>query len=591
MAFSEQFDQLLLEDTTLEITISSLENNYNQSDISYDLLHQYDPNRQYDNWKVKKIVCSKFVREKDKLGFVGAALADTEKNLFKYYHRSKCDCLSSQIRLKELFKNHFKNLPLVDSITGESHRYFDFIIENQFEEGYELMMNYMKERNTLDLLYPQELRIPLALYVLGYEEDAIQVLSLFQNEYAATQLKAISLGSIRERKNVFALLGLSENQNIRESATEIAFQQYASVRSSQLGNFLKYVDLTRYKKYAKDWFVYYNGLELDDLTRDEKRQMRSFYEGEGLTVASELGLEYWNSFNRNSALWGVSNITSFEDNMLRIAMEVVLGDLSSPQKEGVLDYLRTENRYLVAGNTFTSHGKLIGYFRVVRNAFPDREWEELKEYLPEKYQDTYWGYIARDIERIESNKSDRPGLSKIADSLRNSGLTEPIELDRYDQFLFDTNQLFKVDFLSRSSKIISFDAEAGIFPVSYRQLFEYEFYHVLISIGLDSLTVIDSHDINKEGCTYTISILNGRKQFSFTYTDNSDWYRPAYFVKALNLAIADLGIEERLISIETYDQTVQLGLFNPDTYFPIAKEMGLFSYGLNREDKLMSEYE
>ena len=593
MSFSEKFDQVILNDSSIQVTSSVVGKSSENRDASYQILEKYDPGTDYDKWMIKKLVCSNYVNEKDKLDFVKAAIDDTERGLFKYSYEEKCDCLSDQLKLKKLFQNYFRQRQDYNPKNGEQFPYLKFIIANNFEESYGAIKKYMEVRDTLDNKYGGESMFPLVLGNLGYEQEALELLTFFINEYKKGRQEWMPDGSIRDKKNIFALLGTLEDTTIRKKAIELAFERYRLNRSDEIGRFLKYVDLFRYKHHLVEWFEYYQNLELSKLDRVETIRMKTFFSGEGLNIAPDIGWEYWENFVNIKNLWDKSDLGSYEATMINIAKKVSLADLSKSQAEKILSFLREENRFLSDESKLKERGKIIGYLQAVRSFFPEVEWEVLKEYCPQKYIEHAWSWsdLITRLEQLNNIQLEiQPQLTKIRDSFIELGLLEDIQLDGYDQFLFDIGYLMKEDFLFKSNRIISFDAEPGVFPVSYKKLFDYEFQDILRGIGVNSISIHENNVIVDGECQYEISIRDGENQFGFTYKDRSDWYKPTYFVKTLNLILINLGVKERMIFIETYDQFVLLAVVDPNKYFPSANELSLFSYGLNREDGLMKEY-
>ncbi len=126
-----------------------------------------------------------------------------------------------------------------------------------------------------------------------------------------------------------------------------------------------------------------------------------------------------------------------------------------------------------------------------------------------------------------------------------------------------------------------------MFPLDYKDLFNSTFLPVLTSNNIENIGIEEIQTINEGQCTYQIKIDNKKQVYEFEFTNRSDWYEVKPFVKAINLALKDIESELRLIYLDSQDQTTLLGLFNPNKFVPLAKEIKMYSFAVDYNDGLM----
>ncbi len=110
-----------------------------------------------------------------------------------------------------------------------------------------------------------------------------------------------------------------------------------------------------------------------------------------------------------------------------------------------------------------------------------------------------------------------------------------------------------------------FDAESSLVPTDYSKFFDDEFRNVFERKNVDSPVVsAQIEKVEQDQFHYKIYLSFEDCNYLHEYQEyGTDWYTPQRIVKILNLELIRLKSDERLIAVDSGDQTAIFILGNP----------------------------
>lgn len=584
-SYIEVFDNIVYRDET-KIDISNYNGSNNQEiKASKELI--YDNSKDYDSQFNEKVICTESIPEESKLKFVKDALKDSNKNIFKHLYGSDCPCLKTQPKLSQLFYDHFKEISQKTSDRYEKYQFLQFVTKNELDDDLELINRYFKDRNNLEDKFRGETKLPINLIRKGKIKEALNLVEMFVNDHKNGVIKSIHDGSHYEKENVFALLYFNGNEQIRKKTLDLAFDYYNRITRGytySLSLFLKQVDPKRYNTSIENWLSKYE--EMDTTIYSNNNGYCSLLGSDGRIIAEKEGINYWNKYLQSEPRWKDSNV-SFEQSMLDIAEACMKGISNNNDKEAILNYILQNHRYFKSDETFKDSRYLNKFLSILYISNTNISEERIESYLPERYkQYGTWKYAWKEIIAPQNNLKQMELEEKIGIYVKH-GFNTSEGLDEYDKFIYSIGRLHDYDLIRETGNTIWFDTEGGMFPLDYKELFNSTFLPVLISNNIEDIGIEEIQTIIEGQCTYQIKIDNKKQVYQFEFTNRSDWYEVKPFIKAINLALKDIESELRLIYLDSQDQTTLLGLFNPNKFVPLAKEINMYSYAVDYNDGLM----
>jgi hypothetical protein len=585
MSHTQLFDSIIQNDTTYKVEIGAGRNFVQITQAKPGLV--YDKGKKYYWDFFFSVICSNAIEETAKLDFVEKALADKTQNYSRFFYTRRCPCLDTQIQLRDLLSNHLKEISYDPIENYETFHYMEFVAKNQLPGYVDLIEDYFASRDSFEHLFLNETELPLYLVRAGQKQRALELMEMFVEDQKKGKISHIKDGGHDKKENILTLLALSDDPEISRKAANLAFEYYRNILrgyTSSLGEFLKYHDIERYKKALAFWLEKYPTLDSTEYVVNSG--FRTLLAGDGLLVAEEQGYPYWQLFVNNLNRWEKYNQT-IDSPMFDIALACMKGTKKTTEKQSIIDFVRKHNRFVSSESTARSTSMIKKFMELLILANPYISENEIGHMIPERYND--WKYAYGQLKDRYVYQSDEPAFDSMVGIFQKYGYAQNMKLDKYDKFLFHNRRLNIYSLLKTTENIIWFDTEGGMFPLSHADLFKDEFQPVLLKNGIDFLSVEEEQEITDNICHYTETIFNGDKTYKIEFENGSDWYEVIPFVKALNMALKDKGSDLRFVYLDSQDQTTLIGLFDPNTFLPMANELNLYCFALNYGDGFMGE--
>lgn len=578
--YNVKFDNIIsFEESLITKVTSKSESNDNSNSSAL----KFDPERNYDYNFFRRIIESASFQEEDIITFLKDCIDNEAADFLKYEYSNHSEGYSKKENLASFMFAYYKQEDLNDE--DRPFRHLEFATKNNLGISKSLIDNYLKERDSYKRKYLGETTFPVTLFNLGIESEAINLLEYFVEEQANGLIKTIQDGDHDERTNPFALIGLLGSESASKRAIDLGFKYFKNITMGytySLGQFLKYIDIDRYSKCIEYWLKKYPSL--DQSNSSNINGYKSLIGGEGKYVAHSMGMDYWDLFLSKKELW---ESYEFERRIPDVANMVMNPSLKDEDQRKIIDYMLSNLKYLNSDNDSTDSSCFREFIEVIINTKDNITEEEIEEYVPAKYNKYgNWNYIMRDI----NNSYKQTDIHKIKTDFVKANLISDFEIDDYTQFQDSLGQFSLYKFLDLTKKVIWFDAEAGMFPVNYKELFDGSFKSVLENCGVKDFEFIENQEIKSEGCKYTLQFRLNENIYEASFTENSDWYNVKLFSLLINKCLILSDSKLRLITIDTGDQTALLGLFEPNNFIPVLKKYQGRCWAIEGDDLIGIEY-
>jgi len=134
---------------------------------------------------------------------------------------------------------------------------------------------------------------------------------------------------------------------------------------------------------------------------------------------------------------------------------------------------------------------------------------------------------------------------------------------------------FVIGILEAMGLYYSFDAEVGMIPVTYDTLLS-DFIAKSKGILNSIIFWVDTKEKGSSGnIEYTITVVSNNKVFIAKPIDYGDWYDIMLINALLEKILSDMGSDQRFISVEIQDQTVQYLFGQPARINTLIKKFNL----------------
>ena len=244
-------------------------------------------------------------------------------------------------------------------------------------------------------------------------------------------------------------------------------------------------------------------------------------------------------------------------------------------------------RHLSADNDNTDSFTFRRYIQIILKTKKDISEKEIEQYVPSKYNKYgNWSYILRDINNFQSE----PNPDQIKSDFIEAKLIEDFKVDAYTHFQSSLGQFSIYKFLDLTNRIIWFDAEGGMFPLNYKQLFEESFSSAFKTSGLSGFSFFEKQERIERECQYTLAFQLGEAAYETSFTERSDWYNVSKMSLIINRCLIDINSDLRLISVDTGDQSALLGLFKPDTFIPLMLKYNIRCWAVDGDNLVEMNY-
>jgi hypothetical protein len=543
----------------------------------------YENGKKYDSKFFKRSICSKIYSEDHKIRFLKQSIEDNNYGYLKYEYSFVSKIFLEEKSLATFLFEHYKQEDAKDSERG--FRHVEFAIKNQLSNSKEIIDNYLRERPGYKRKYILETAIPVCLFNLGYQKEAVDLLEFFVNEQEKGNGDSIHDGNHEERSNPFALIGLSGNLELTERVNRLAFRYFKNITMGYtygLSEYLRYIDLPEYQHCLKFWLKKYP--ELDQTNSSNITGYKSLIGGEGKYIAEEMGMDYWNLFLSTQKLWDADE---FERTIPDVAQFVMSPSLPDKDKKEIIDYTLNHLNDLRSDNDNTDSFTFKRYIQIILKTKKDISEKEIEAYVPPKYNKYGgWAYVLRDI----YDSQHKPDLYKIKSDFLDAKLIEDFKIDAYTRFQNSLGQFSIYKFLDLTNRIIGFDAEGGMFPLNYTQLFEESFRPVLEASGLSRFRFFEEQERLGKECLYTLAFQLDKVTYETSFQERSDWYNVSKMSLIINRCLIEVNSELRMISVDTGDQSALLGLFKPDSFIPLMLKYNIRCWAIDGDNLVEMNY-
>jgi hypothetical protein len=297
-----------------------------------------------------------------------------------------------------------------------------------------------------------------------------------------------------------------------------------------------------------------------------------------------MGMDYWNLFLSNRELWEADE---FERTIPDVAQFVMSPSLPDKDKKEIIEYTLNHVNALRADNNYTDNFAFRRYIQIILKTKKDISEKEIEVYVPAKYN-RYggWNYVLREIDYSQN----KPTLDKIKSDFVEAKLIEDFEIDTYTRFQDSLGQFSIYKFLDLTNRIIWFDAEGGMFPLNYKQLFEESFSPAFEASGLFGFRFFEKQARLERDCQYTLAFQLGEAAYETSFQERSDWYNVSKMSLIINRCLIEVNSDLRLISVDTGDQSALLGLFRPDAFIPLMLKYNIRCWAIDGDNLVEMNY-
>ncbi len=166
-----------------------------------------------------------------------------------------------------------------------------------------------------------------------------------------------------------------------------------------------------------------------------------------------------------------------------------------------------------------------------------------------------WEFASPDLDELTFALTYYDSASEVGDALRAHGLLtgkgEPGVVEYFDE---DWQPLTGSDWLLTAGNLFSFDAETGMHPNEHDALL-YDIARLFGDALADArFTETAPHWESDE--PYQLHASFGDREWKRQAANYGDWYDVSAVLDLVNEMAADIGIEQRVMPLPTYDQTV-----------------------------------
>ena len=597
MDYNARFDEII--NTDSKFKTKKMETPVNNSIVSPSVNLKYNPTKEYSQYFIQYSFCTENYKEDEVLNFMADAFADSSRDIFQGIEQFPCVSVKRYSEVKKQFIKYFnrKNYSTSESLYIRN-KFFLFQINNHFPNTLELVNNYFKKRENKNEILNGEFRFLTRLIQVGKEERALELLEFFIQELSTGKILYLSDGDMNSKESIFALLMFSKNKKISKKATELIIDFFKENDTSEVGALIKFIDINLYSEIIKKRFYKNQKADLSD-NQKMRAYVHDMIQVSGV-LGKEMGKELWGYIKEDNRL---TLVESFIQNFTYILKRIILNTkLSHKDKIDIINFYRKKNRFISDDTTINSFDNFKFYIHFIHLAFPDITKEDLHIYIPKKYnKDTYIGYAWEyALSYAENNKETHLSKDKLFEyqtelkklNILQNDFSE--EIDQYQIFLLTrystkfSEREYLHSLINKTEKILHFDAEGGYTPLNYIKLFEEEFSPILKREQIFGLSVNQKTQNIENNINYTIQIISDKEIIGFEYIDNSDFYNPQLFVKAINQALMKLDTKLRFVYFDTEDQTARYGLLEPNTIVPFMKKNNVQIGAISSHDGLMN---
>ncbi|MFK8009079.1 MAG: hypothetical protein AB8H03_22150 [Saprospiraceae bacterium] len=597
MDYNARFDEIINTDSKFK-TIK-METPVNNSIVSPRVNLKYNPTKEYSNYFIQYSFCAGNYKEDEVLSFMADAFADSNRDIFQGIEQFPCNCVKKYPEVKNQFIKYFesKNYSTSESLYIRN-KFFLFQINNLFPNTLKLINNYFIKRKNQNEILNGEFRFLTRLIQVGEEERALELLDFFIQELSSGKILFLGDNDLNSKESVFALLIFSKNEKISKKAIELTTKFFKENNTSEVGALIKFIDINLYSAIIKKRFYKNQKADLSD-NQKMRAYVHDMIEVSGI-LGKEMGKELWESIKEDNRLISVE---SFIQDLTYIFNNIILDSkLSNKERIDLINYYRKNNRFISDNTTINSYYDFKFYIHFIYLAFPNITKEDLQIHIPKKYNkdtdiDYAWKYALGYADNNKTTNLSKNKLIEFQTELKKLNILEndfSEEIDQYQIFLLTrystrfSEREYLHSLINKSKKILHFDAEGGYVPLNYVKLFEEEFLPILQREQIFGLRVNQKVQNIGDKLNYTIQIISDNEIIGFEYIDNSDFYNPQLFVKALNQALMKLGTKLRFVYFDTEDQTARYGLLEPNTIVLFMKKNNVQIGAISSHDGLMN---
>lgn len=582
------FDEVLLNDESIKVEKSTdfpVDIN-NENTLFKELV--YDAEKKYTD--LKEILDSKIFSDVQKIDFLNKALEDNKRNALEYINTTQPLFWQKNESSKEIVKKYFDKMNISENPSPfEMNDFLKFKIFNNYPESREIIFRYFE---SILNGYEQEgnwIWILNYFVKFGDYENGLVLLEKYVTEFNGSIKNLIFL-------NIFKQYIFSSDSEVSNHATNLFFEYLSKSKFNQWENFrlAAFLDKTRTTKLLDSWFDYYSKLDFSkiDLTNFDIYQANkvnpefnayiSFMGFSSRLLGPLNGRKVWAEFQKRIKYWEKYENSPFMSNQLNV-LKYVFHDvsISLSEKKEMLKAIKKDRRL------YHDIWDRVRYLKLVEIAYPDNVINENDfQLLGLSELDTHIPDYLNDIDKEFSFKSLEKNIEEINYFARQNNYKE-IKLTFEDHIEATINEFgLLLRFLQINSLLIGFDAETYNSPPIYSDLFEHNFKNVLQKNGLSDISIAHQVNLNNElFYKNEIFIKDNNNILKTTFEEEkTQWYSPQYLVKLINLILVQKNIHQRLVEIESSDQSVYLCLMEPSKIKTLLNKLKINCYALKYHD-------
>ena len=604
------FDKVILSDSQIIINEVDLFSGKPKISPAPAPILSYSSEMKLWDQELKNILDNPAYSEKDKIQFLEAAISDTSRDELHSINSYVIDFWRTSPEAEKLIDQYFINKK--SQYPDNPYRIYDhlrFKTKNLIPGVYEMITDYFRKRESLQLKSPYEGELILGLIYLGKEEEAIAYLEQLIDDFLRGKIYYLPLGSrSADDVNLFDLICLSERPEIAKKSLSLLYYYLAQLKfdAPELDELLYFLDRDKYLQISKIKFENYAALNFSviDLADPNIKSGNErfkvvpnalnyfhFMPSNAYRLGEYMGRALWQEFVKKMPYWEKYDGFPFESNQMHI-LESSFKDKSLTQEElrSMLFQVKQTKKFYKEGDYYGNWGDR--FLRLVKTAYPNgvstrQDFDKLGLGQRLMYDSPLRITIPdakdpRDNSRVDELINDMI-LCKILPQ------NYHLKLSNYDRFIFSL-KFFNTNIntlLAKSQKIAWFDAESSDVPTNYVDFFTVNFLPLLKKVGIKDIEVFqNTKKYENDEYDYEIHVKSDERAYKYTYKETgTDWYQSQRLVKMINLLLIQKKTPYRLIEIETGDQTAKFGIFEPSILKPLLDKYGINCWAIHYEDQ------
>jgi hypothetical protein len=571
--------------------------------------------------------------ESVKIEYLKDALADSTRDALKYINAKAINFWRTSKEAIMLMEEYF-TVKQFDKSTNKTERfkYFEFKTKGLFPDTFEIIDDYFKKREALEIQYHSEGSLIYRLLELNKEKEALEYLIVLINDYLQDKFQHITLGARVPSKFdyecdpkttneyeglIFDFLCLSPNTLIAQKATDLLFSllEQRDYDTYNLYKLTSYLDEARHIELLKHRFEHYLKVDFSPLKlispEDWKRCIKDLvpeaYNFFGFILENShylgkvKGRELWAKFVETQQYWTLC-VQPFDTCQICILANCFEDDsLSFEEKKKMLVEANKSNSFFNEGDPDGLYKHQ--YLRLVHQIYPDLSLSKEDHMIlnldkiisysnplnitPQDLRPTPYRL------RI-SGKESISLVEELNEYMKESGL-KPVHLTPKLKFdlSIESPMSYIIHFFKESDRCIMFKSLDYYEQIpNYVDFFEEIFQPKLDKIGVFEIYVSQITNKISDGVyEHNVYVHNETDTYHFEELHNiNDMKRLKHFVKVINLCLADLKSSYRFVELHSYINSETYLLTEPERIKPLLDKYYINCLAIMYGDEFYSSF-